>query len=396
MTKWPEVGVGDVLALQRSPLDPNPTHPYTTVGIKSFGKGLFRYPEVAGAELSKTRFFRLPGACLLASNIQAWEGALAVVTQADADECIASSRFLPYVPLEPNSLDLDFVLAYFMSARGREALRAASPGTAVRNKTLSRKLFEATSIPLPPLDEQRRIASRLGGVAQLVNEIGAHSDSAVVSAALDGATERYIDSLRKCGWHEVAIDQVAEVNPRRAKLDADASVAFVPMAAVDDRTGTIAAAERRTAATVSNGYTQFLAGDVIFARITPCMQNGKCAVFDPSDDVAAGYGSTEFHVLRPREVSAQWLHLWLRRPRFRADATASFTGTAGQQRVPDRFLRSAPILLPPDLRAEREAVSRLSRIADLAEEMRAATERRGALAKAVLPAMLNEVFSGGR
>lgn len=371
-------------------MDPDPTKLYTTVGIKSFGNGLFRYLPTVGTELSKVKFFRLPSRCLLASNIQAWEGALAVASAVDATECIASTRFLPYVAIA--RVDLDFVLAYFMSSRGREALSAASPATAVRNKTLSRALFEATQIPLPPIEEQRRIAARLSEV----DVVHAHVRNAPrgSSAAVEASMEQYLMSLQDAGWAKASIREVADVNPGRTRLSDDLPVLFVPMAAVDEREGRIARAEPRRVAEVAKGYKQFLRGDVIFARITPCMQNGKTAVFNPTEAYTAGYGSTEFHVLRPTHVSAEWLFCWLRRETFRTQAMTAFTGTAGQQRVPATFVEQAPILVPPNPRAESEACAHLQKLAALSLRLERAESVRRTVLDAIRPAVLNEVFSG--
>ena len=86
---------------------------------------------------------------------------------------------------------------------------------------------------------------------------------------------------------------------------------------------------------MKRGYTSFAEDDVLFAKITPCMENGKAAI---ARGLASrqGFGSTEFHVLRAKEsVLPEWLYYFVRQERFRREARRSFTGTAGQQRVPD-------------------------------------------------------------
>ncbi len=99
---------------------------------------------------------------------------------------------------------------------------------------------------------------------------------------------------------QVALGAICTVNPReqrRACAD-DTVVTFVPMAAVDQQTGTIAVREDRRLAEVANGFTAFEEGDVLFAKITPSMQNGKAALArDLTNGI--GRGSTEFYVLRP-------------------------------------------------------------------------------------------------
>lgn len=151
-------------------------------------------------------------------------------------------------------------------------------------------------------------------------------------------------------WRLVRFSDVCEINPGFTsgyELSPDAEVTFVPMSAVDEIEGRIRNPERRSLAEVSKGYTPFREGDVLFAKITPSMENGKAAIATNLLN-GVGFGSTEFHVLRPRRlVLAEWLFAFIRQTSFRAAAKASFVGTAGQQRVPARFLENFGILLPP-------------------------------------------------
>ena len=98
---------------------------------------------------------------------------------------------------------------------------------------------------------------------------------------------------------------------------------------------------------VSKGYTRFSEGDVLFAKITPCMENGKIAIARGLNN-GRGCGSTEFHVLRPHEgVSRDFLYFFLLQDEFRKEAQRNMSGTAGQLRVPAAWLNDANILLPP-------------------------------------------------
>jgi type I restriction enzyme S subunit len=159
------------------------------------------------------------------------------------------------------------------------------------------------------------------------------------------------------------------------------------MAAVDERDGSIAAIETRPYAAVAKGFTPFRSRDVIFAKITPCMENGKAALVGdlPSD---AGFGSTEFHVLRAGErILPELVHAWVRRPEFRAEAKAAFKGTAGQQRVAADFFNRTPIPVPP-LAEQRRIVDLLNRAAGIRRL------REAALAKAreTIPALFLSLF----
>lgn len=148
------------------------------------------------------------------------------------------------------------------------------------------------------------------------------------------------------------LKEVATINPRRPSIERgdDVMTSFVPMENVDEVMGAVATVSCEPFSKVKKGYTYFEDGDVIFAKITPCMQNGKHAVLSGLID-GFGFGSTEFHVIRPgEEITSEWIHFSLRRKETLNAAMKTFTGAVGQQRVPESFLEELEIPLPhPDI-----------------------------------------------
>jgi len=137
-------------------------------------------------------------------------------------------------------------------------------------------------------------------------------------------------------------------------------VSFVPMSAVDEHRGVISRVQERQLAEVSSGYTSFQDGDDLFAKITPCMENGKAALATNLTN-GIGRGSTEFYVLRAGErVLGEYVYHFVRQKRFRDMAKRAFTGTAGQQRVPKSFMNRTAIPLP-SLDEQRRIVDILNR-----------------------------------
>jgi len=152
------------------------------------------------------------------------------------------------------------------------------------------------------------------------------------------------------GWLAAALPGVCELNPPKPSTDTlprDASVTFVPMPAVDADLGAITNPQVKPYSAVRKGYTAFREGDVIFAKITPCMENGKAAIARNLEN-GLGFGSTEFHVLRPTPaVLAGYVYHFIRQESFRRDAQSEMTGSVGQKRVPVDFLEKTEIPLPP-------------------------------------------------
>lgn len=136
-----------------------------------------------------------------------------------------------------------------------------------------------------------------------------------------------------------------DVNPPMdlSELEADMPVSFIPMDAVSDGATGEYVARDRPLSEVRNGYTRFANGDILWAKITPCMQNGKTCIVEGLTS-GIGFGSTEFHVLRSRDdrVSAKFVMEFVSQETLRHVATYGFTGSAGQQRVPATFLENLP------------------------------------------------------
>ncbi len=113
---------------------------------------------------------------------------------------------------------------------------------------------------------------------------------------------------------------VAALNPPLGAVPADDElVSFLPMSAVDAEAIDAVDTETRQFREVSKGYTPFVLGDVLVAKITPCFENGKIAHAKPTRRF--GFGSTEFHVIRPRaeELDPRYLVHFLRQERVRKD-----------------------------------------------------------------------------
>lgn len=191
------------------------------------------------------------------------------------------------------------------------------------------------------------------------------------------------------GYAQVPMGEICEINPCATKVNFlnNPFVSFVPMAAVDERLGTITRREERPISKVSRGYTPFQNGDVLFAKITPCMENGKAAVARDLTN-GMGRGSTEFHVLRPgNKVLGEFVYYFVRQPWFRELAKRSFTGTAGQKRVPKSFMENVLIPLPP-LDEQRRIVGLLTRATRI-ERLRGQVQEK---LQELIPALFIKMF----
>lgn len=163
-------------------------------------------------------------------------------------------------------------------------------------------------------------------------------------------------------WPTRRLRYAADINPLPPTSDAlpdDAMVSFLPMEAID-AIGGLKLDRQRPAGEVRSAYSYFADGDVAFAKVTPCFENGKGALMQGLLD-GHGFGTTELTVLRPRPgLDARFLHYVLCSPSFRQPGAGSMTGAGGLKRVPDEFTRNFRMCLPT-LPIQRRVADHLDR-----------------------------------
>lgn len=164
------------------------------------------------------------------------------------------------------------------------------------------------------------------------------------------------------GWTTSALGEIAVINPRHPKgLDDSMLVSFVPMSAVSESKPEFQFVEERPLGKVRQGFTHFAEGDVLFAKITPCMENGKGAVAIGLRN-GLGCGTTELVVIRPcAQIDPHYIYRFLAQPSVRRAAKENFTGAVGQARVPTRFIEQLELPLAP-LAEQRRIVTKLAEL----------------------------------
>ncbi|MDR2203011.1 MAG: restriction endonuclease subunit S [Nitrososphaerota archaeon] len=203
---------------------------------------------------------------------------------------------------------------------------------------------------LPSLPEQRKLASLLLAAIstrEAYKKLLTLTDELIKSQFI----ELFGDPMtNEKAFPLTALKNCCIINPRKSgdeRLSDELAVSFVPMASVSEK-GVVDLSEIRQYSDVRSGFTYFSDNDVLFAKITPCMENGKGAIMQGLTN-GIGFGSTEFHVLRPIEGISDpcWIYQILAFEKFRKDAAAHMTGSAGQRRVPVSYLENYVIGLPP-------------------------------------------------
>jgi len=269
------------------------------------------------------------------------------------------------------------------------------------------------SILLPPLPEQHRIVAK---IEELFSSLDKGIESlktaqqqlkvyrqAVLKYAFAGRfgyAQRPADSVKNGelpeGWEEKRVGDVALLNPKLPfdNISDDLDVSFLPMKLVEEVINKINLTEFRKYGEVKKGFTPMTDGDVIFAKITPCMENGKIAIVHSLRNKIA-FGSTEFHVLRcKKEYLNSYLFHFLVQERIRQEAERNMTGAVGQRRVPKKFLEDLLIPFPPTYEEQHHIVSEIEKRLSVADKLEESIATALQQAEALRQSILKKAFEG--
>ena len=258
---------------------------------------------------------------------------------------VCTTEILPILPNQ-NELNRTFLWAILLSPNF--VSWASSQVSGANLPRLDPKLLAEYKISLPPLPEQQHIAAilakadRLRRLRRTARQL---ADTYLQSVFIDMFGDPATNPM---GWKKEPLGEIVEVNPsKRRKNISNSQASFLPMTLVDPGSVFTDALDTKEYKEIASGYTYFEEGDVLFAKITPCMENGNIVIARNLLE-GFGFGSTEFHVIRSsNKANSFWLYGLVKRQEFRDLAKRWFRGTAGQQRVPSDFLETFSVPVPP-------------------------------------------------
>ena len=181
-------------------------------------------------------------------------------------------------------------------------------------------------------------------------------------------------------WKWVRLGEIVLINPRN-KIDDDIEVSFIPMNLIEAGYKNKYCYEKRLWKNVKSSFTHIKKGDLGIAKITPCFQNRKSAIFDDLIN-EYGAGTTEINIIRKiiKNFSMKYLLWFVKTEYFINGGVKSFTGTAGQQRINKDYLKMVLIPLPP-LAEQKRIVEKLDNVLANIDELKANEEKLSILQK---------------
>ncbi|MCK7675744.1 restriction endonuclease subunit S [Corynebacterium pygosceleis] len=315
---------------------------------------------------------------MIRSDDQVFLGQRLVMYRADETEC-----------------DPHFLMYSMMGPGVQAELKSLGSGSTVEHLRVPD--CERITIPSPPLPEQWKIGAILRSLDDLIENnrrrvevleemarsiyrewfvkfrYPGHEEVPMVDSALGPIPK---------GWEVAAASEAIEINPR-IKLDRSVEHSLITMADLDERNMSCRPSTVRT----GGSGAKFQQGDTLFARITPCLQNGKTGLVQSLAEGEVGLGSTEFVVLRGRLVGSAFTYCLAREDSFRGHAIASMSGASGRQRVRNECFDSYLLATPPKWLAngfETTVEPLISQTAVLFDE----SARLGALRDRLLPKLV--------
>lgn len=234
-------------------------------------------------------------------------------------------------------------------------------------KIFNQEVIKNSRLPIPPKEEQTRIAQYLDHHTSIIDELIQQKEKLIEllkekrQAVINEAVTKGLNpnaKMKDSGiewlgvvpekWDVTKLKFLAKLNPSKSEIEnritGDDVVSFLPMEKVEenwsyDKNCTAKYSE------VSAGLTYFKEGDIIMAKITPCFENGKAAILESLVN-GFGFGSTEFHTIRPFKIDRRYLFYVTRSDYFMSNGESFMTGSAGQKRVPTSFISDFFVPIP--------------------------------------------------
>lgn len=375
---YPMMRIGDFLTRNKTAITIDDDIIYKRPRIRIRNGGISLRDEIIGEKIGTKNQFLISEGQFLLSKIDARNGAFGVVPK-KLDGGIITGNFwtfdVDYNIINPHYLALLTTTEAFI-----QFCEQASNGTTNRHY-LQEPLFLNIKVPIPSIEEQNKLVKSYNDTMFFIKmeeikviDIDLNATvcvrNALGVAPYPGHIEkklihyhyyRNIDSwsvpqilhtenspFGKSKFTCKRLSELAYINPKTdfSILSEDDEISFIPMEDISDDYGEWTGKKTLKRSEIK-GYTKFQNGDIIWARITPCMQNGKSTLLQNLVN-GKGCGSTEFHVIRIKsaEVLPQYIHTLLRHCDVLSDAKKYFTGSSGQQRVPASYLENLLIPIP--------------------------------------------------
>lgn len=375
-----EYVIDDVITLVRRPVVIDPSHTYEEIGVRSFGRGIFHKPPVSGTELGNKKVFEIHPGELVFNTVFAWEGAVAVTSEAEHRK-IGSHRFMTY-QVNPELADIHYLCYFFQSEPGLKIVAEASPGGAGRNRTLGIRAFARQRIALPELAEQRRIASRVSASLAHMNTVWSEIDR--LEKIRVGMVGSFFSSHR---WLTTPAGDV--LTPARTPIAIDQGEKYRAIGIKSFGRGLIRYAPQLGSDLSKLRYFTFPANALAISNIKAWEGAVAVTTDDASDHVASN--RFLFYVPSNGQVDVRFVRYYLLSHEGLYQLNQASPGSADRNRTLSVKSFEHVNVPVPDIQVQHKIADALDMVT---VHLDAHVQRRVELLRALKPSLLNAAFSG--
>ena len=445
-----EFQIGDILTRIKRPVTVADDKIYNLVTIKMNHKGVVLRESKLGG-LIKSGMYQVKEGDFILSGIDARNGAFGIVPK-ELDGAIVTNDFW-YFEINDEIISKELFLELTATTWFDEICKKGSDGTTQRIRLQKDKFFNQT-ILLPGMDEQKELLTNLHLVKEKQGKLSGEIKSqksllsqlkqSILQEAIQGKlTEEWrtnrqthgpkiepanellkrikaekaklikekkikkekplppITEAEKPfelpeGWEWCRLGEVGLINPRNS-AENQLLASFIPMPHISESFGVFPhSGYMKKWGEIKSGYTHFADNDVAVAKITPCFENSKAAIFRELKN-GIGAGTTELHVFRnvltSEELVSNFIYMVVKSPSFLELGESKMTGTAGQKRISLEFFKNWVIGIPPleeQRGIDKKVESLMGKCRELEEEIKQSEQH----AQMLMQAVLKEAFEG--
>lgn len=395
---WARASFGDLTRLERRSVDVIADRQYQEIGTYSYGRGIFHKQPRSGLEVGSKDLFLMKEGDLILQVTFAWEGAIALCSKAE-DGLYGSVRY-PTFRVNEDRCFAPFLAKYLCTWEGLDQIRRICPGSAGRNRVLAIKRLPEITIPLPPLDEQRRIVARIEELVKKVEEAKSLREQASQTSPLviDAFLRECFSQLAKSHAPE-SLDKLLNnaTYGTSEKSHAERSVDAIPVLRIPNVVLEKLQLSDMKYSRLNRAAIESLTlkdGDILIVRTNGSLDLvGRCAVVRelPEPSVYASY------LIRLRfektRIIPEFAQIGLRHLRRSGALFDLARTTAGQYNISLGRLRKAALPIPP-LETQRRIIAELDGLQSKLNSVNALQVETAEELDATIPAILDKAFKG--
>lgn len=389
-SRYPLRPLGDVLTLDLDQVPVEPSCSYDIAGVYSFGRGLFARGPLPGSDTSYHVLNRLHAGGLVLSRLKAFEGAVALIP--DGFDGHFLSQEFPTFSCVSDEVDSTYLGYLCRWPTFWEALAGTSKGVGARRERVHPEALLAIKVPLPDLEEQKRLATRVEGVLATMEATRRSGDSRCqvlgeIPWAAVGSKFRDLGARWECR----RLDSVVLINPEAwsAQTEKKLTFRYADIGSVLNGRGEIAEIHELSVDDAPMRARRVIrAGDIMISTVRPNLR-GTALVPRELDGVVC---STGFAVLRPVEVLPEYLFVQMLSPTV-VDQLAIDAHGGHYPAVTDSRLRQTQLVVPP-ANVQKATAEQLIGVLQLAWRLDAVQQRASSLVDALSISLLNYAYAG--